>query len=201
MWRHCRHVGGHWKQYIFSPLGNKIYCHAISTLQHGRRTKEARERYNLQFVDGHDLYEISLTIWNLGLPWPTFMSECWLSHLFGIFFVVEWYFDISVYIAKHSNIYSKCYFAFLLFKGLSVSSKAWVVSVSDWTGEELMLIITGYSLSLYLIVSVHGSKLPDPGICIKAISGDCFHQIYPVIIRLVPPKHSWLLKYYFKKDL
>ena len=117
------------------------------------------------------------------------------------FFVVEWYFDISVYIAKHSNIYSKCYFAFLLFKGLSVSSKAWVVSVSEWTGEELMLIITGYSLSLYLIVSVHGSKLPDPGICIKAISGDCFHQIYPVIIRLVPPKHSWLLKYYFKKDL
>ena len=24
MWRHCRHVGGQ-KQYIFSPLGNKIY--------------------------------------------------------------------------------------------------------------------------------------------------------------------------------
>ena len=27
MWRHCRHVGGQ-KQYIFSPLGNKIYFHA-----------------------------------------------------------------------------------------------------------------------------------------------------------------------------
>ena len=27
MWRHCRHVGGQ-TQYIFSPLGNKIYFHA-----------------------------------------------------------------------------------------------------------------------------------------------------------------------------
>ena len=27
MWRHCRRVGGQ-KQYIFSPLGNKIYFHA-----------------------------------------------------------------------------------------------------------------------------------------------------------------------------
>ena len=27
MWRHCCHVGGQ-KQYIFSPLGNKIYFHA-----------------------------------------------------------------------------------------------------------------------------------------------------------------------------
>ena len=27
MWRHFRHVGGQ-KQYIFSPLGNKIYFHA-----------------------------------------------------------------------------------------------------------------------------------------------------------------------------
>ena len=35
------------------------------------QSKEARERYlkKLQFVDGHNLYEInSLTIWNLGLP-------------------------------------------------------------------------------------------------------------------------------------
>ena len=72
MLRHCRYVGGQ-KQYIFSPLGNKIYFHAklfhFSALQHGCREDKRQTLLNWETLQCKNLpKDVNRTITKLTKP-------------------------------------------------------------------------------------------------------------------------------------